>query len=385
MDGRGRSAWGVALLASALLAGCGDSTGPVTNFDPRETRRQLDDVLAPMDASLDLFLGLELAALTVEAYDGTALAASLRIAPDAIRRSSTLARRAGTSVDATGDGVLTALRDARRVDASAETDMAALVFPSAIQGETLVWDPVDGYVVDLSRAPRPTGSVRIILYEMDLTTLYPAQPLREIGYVDLTDEDGTAYERVGIRAVEPGFQGRELADYYVELSGSGTQSTGSVLIEARGTLGEGSFGLQFDVSQRYDWSQSQDLDEQFLDYRFDAGSSAVTLQTRATARYGGPYWDTLELQATFRGSSSVVTLDADVDEYGAVDGRILRDGRLALRIQGTDAQPRFVRADGRALTVGEETDLEWIWVGLGDLITMTEWIILPVDLLFLPG
>ncbi|NIQ60333.1 MAG: hypothetical protein GWN71_45605, partial [Gammaproteobacteria bacterium] len=162
-------------------------------------------------------------------------------------------------------------------------------------GRTLVWDPVEGYVVDPVRTDAPVNGVRFVFYRMDSYSGYPLEPLTEIGYIDITDEDGSRSERVGVRVVQGGTGGGVLADYYIDLSGSGDNNEGSVTLRMSGLVGGGIGGLDVDVTQRYSWSFSQDRDELLLDYVFHTGQRSVEMEGLATSRFEASAWDGVDL------------------------------------------------------------------------------------------
>jgi hypothetical protein len=359
------------VVLAVTLAACGDSTGVVPDYDPERTLDHLDELLVGIDPYEDASLGISLAVATVEAYDASAFLARAQ-APDR----------------APGETLLAVARSVRNGAFAAGADgagLAALTLPSAIRGETLVWDPVDGYVVDPSRTDAPSNGVRFVFYRMDSFSGYPVEPLSEIGYIDILDEDLSRSERVGVRAVDGTAGGGVVADYYVDLSGSGTSSEGYLTLAMEGSVGPGSRAVDFDVTQRYDWSQSQDRDELTFGYAFQTGQRSLEVEGFATSRFETYPWEELELTATFLGASPMVEIGVIVRDSGQLDGEIRSDNRTAIVVSGTDGNPTFSRPDDQPLSQADVYTLEQVWIGLTDVITLTEWHLGPVDLLWLDG
>ncbi|NIR46037.1 MAG: hypothetical protein GWN99_16545 [Gemmatimonadetes bacterium] len=78
------------------------------------------------------------------------------------------------------------LSQARAGHAGAEHD---LNIPTSLLGVTCIWDPVDQTYVPDPNDPgnAPTNGIRFRLYELDPSTLFPVQPLQDIGLVDIVD------------------------------------------------------------------------------------------------------------------------------------------------------------------------------------------------------
>ncbi len=379
------------LLASAvLLAGCGDSPiEPLPDYDPTRTLQQLNAVVDPLDASENAFLGINLAALTVDSYGAASLAAA--VAASAATLNATL-NGAGAAASARvpgpqrfrdlAAGVMTAA--AGRADGA----VAKLTFPGGIRGATLEWDPADGYLVS-DRPGAPANGVRLVLYEMDSATGYPSEPTTEIGYIDLTDEDRTLAERVGVRVVETGRTvSITLADYTVDMSGSGTNAEGTLELVATGEVGDAGGHVAFDLAQQYAWSQARDSDALVLAYNLQAPGSGppVLLTVNARSPFNAAEWWTLEFLASFEpGTPQEVQLDVSIGTGDGLSGGIWTQGQEVVRVGGVDGDPQFIRGNGTALAQSEVAALRQLWLGVSDLITLGEWVMVPATLLYADG
>ncbi len=383
----------VLLTASAVFLGaCGDTpVEPLPDYDPTRTLQQLNAVVDPLNASENAFLGLSLATATVADYgygtSAAALAAGAAALEPALRAWGRPQARLVPGPErfrAAADAIL-----ARRGTPAGESrTQARVTMPAGIRGYTLVWDPIAGYLVS-DRPGAPANGVRLVLYAMSSSSGYPSQPLTEIGYIDLTDEDRTLSERVGVRVVEAGVSfSVTLADYTVDMSVTGTTSEGSLTLDATGEIGEPASQVAFDLIQDYSWSQAGNTDALVLDYALQTpgAGTPVLLTVDARSAFNAAAWATLRFVGSFDpGTTSEVQLDVSIDETDALDGGVWTEGREVVRVGGFDGDPRFLRGDGSALTQPEVTALEQIWIGLSDLVTLGEWVMIPADILYLDG
>ncbi len=375
-----RGALSLAITGSVLgaLAGCGDATAPWSHFDPDQALYDLEEVSGPLDPEGDLLLGLDLAVITLEYYGSGALVSSLANAlspqearPEQLRRALRTSRSASA--------------DSRAVEgaSAARGAVAGFTLPWGFEGETMVWDPEDGYVVS-GHAGAPADGVRFILYRMDPVTGYPVEPSSAIGYLDIVDEDGATMEAVRVRAVRTSGPDRVIADYRATLAGSGSYEEGAMETALRGVVGEVA-AVEVDLTQRLEWSRSRDREELTLDYVYRRGSSRVELEGRASSRYEAAEWRAFDFETRIRGGYSTTEIDASIDASGSLRGDIRSDGRRVIRIEGHDGSPRFERSDGGHLSWSEQAVLEQIWTGITDLIWLTDWVMIPADLLVMSG
>lgn len=347
------------------MTACGDATGPLPDYDPTETVSRLDDLTGPFDTNAQPLLGLDLAAQALIQYGvepaGPLLAVRPTGAPQPLDRDLLLRSRNG--------------------------NIQAIDFPSTIRGRTLTYDVSSGgYVVNSARTGAPTNGVRIVYYETDPQSGYPITPLRELGYIDLTDEDRSAAERVGVRIVDTWSGAGAVLDYYVELEGGGNASQGSLRVSANGWM-RPDFGsvLDFDLSQHYSWDQSRDRDVLQLDYDYQGDRSRLRLTAEARSRFGAASWETLDLSAVVTGGARTVEILYDVASTGALTGEIRVEGRRVIEVDGVDGSPSFRRVDGSALTGSDLNALDRVVDAIQTMILLTEWLLIPAALLAMPG
>lgn len=366
---------GLSLAMAAIVvlsAGCDDVTGSSAPFDPHLTLNRLDEVLAPFEDSGDFLLGLDLTVATLEQFGGARLAEAIDLQPDRDGRLLRSVRRGHRRTTAAPDEV-----------ASIEGGAAAFTVPWIVLGETLEWDRTHGYVVS-GRSGAPSNGVRILLYRMNGDTGYPITPLSQIGYLDLVEDGRGNEEAIRVRAIRTTGSDRVIGDYRVALTGFGSFEEGGMMVKTRGVLGEVT-AVELDLSERLEWSRSRNRDELTLDYEYRRGSTSLDLEVYAVSRYEAVEWETLQFVVAVRGGSVATDLAADIRSDDSLRGEIRNSGRRVVRIGGYDGRPTFESASGRVLSRSDRATLERIWIGITDILWLTDWVVVPADLLLASG
>jgi hypothetical protein len=228
----------------------------------------------------------------------------------------------------------------------------SLLLPDSLMGSTLVWNPATGaYEVDASRAGAPSNGIRFLYYAIDPVTKKPAQPLNELGYIELTDQStSTSGLLLGVKVVDTsGASDVTLADYTVEgsivLSGD-TQLSAS----ARGYITDGTNRLDFTLSQQVTVPAGSSTVTGTTSYVLASGGVTLSLDGNGTydLSTGQASSESLKLTVT-QGSDSAV-VDVNVAGDGTLDGKVEYQGATVILIGGTVSQPTFTKPDGTALT-----------------------------------
>lgn len=305
-------AGGAALL---LAAACGDDPiGPRSLADPQATTAQL----AALDNLFD-----------VEALNSfTALSGN--ISPAAAPRLAGMraALQASNPLDRSG-----ALRpysqDIKQAQVLRQLLPAlaeAAIIPPELRGKTFEWNLTTDQYEATARTGAPSDGVRFILYAIDPLTGFPADPLVEVGYVELIDQSTSTTSKLLVRVAGVGgmpvyvqytitisatlVSGRIAAAGYIT-NGAGAPDTlrfeGVVSVSATQTSATVTQDVSFDVN-------SQDLHIRLVE--------RVTL-TETTI--------TLRLNFRFEHGEEVVTLAAvfDVDQVGQT-----ATGSVTVRVNG---------------------------------------------------
>lgn len=356
---------GLVVAAIAMLAaGCGEMiVDPLPPYDPATTVAHLDEAIGPVLESENLLAALAAASQALVDHSAAGAAALLDLRP---------------RTDMTAAGGL--LRRHRAALA------AQVEIPAALVGQTLVWDVADDrYVVDPDGAPGPAEGVRVLYYTMDVETERPLEPLEPLGYLDITDQDVTGEERLGVVAVEvSGGQAVEILDCVVTLTGNFGASEGDLLMTATGILFARQTEVAFVLSQSFSWSEAANEETLAIRYEYDAGA-AVDFHMAAVSTFEAPEWAELAVDMRVADAGEEVRLEALIQVNDAVSGRISIGGRTVIVIGGQDGAPTFGRADGTLLTGAELEALDEIWGYSVAILVWSEGFFEPSRVLLLAG
>jgi len=345
-----------ARLAAALLAtlvlttACGDDgpTYPKT-FDPAALQSELESAdlamsapavqaFASMSSEIDFALGGGGAPVVV---DAPALLLENSITPSAQVRA--------------------------RLRAQAEL-RTANALPPATLGKTFQWSTASSQYVAGSLAGAPANGVRFVLYTINPLTGYPAVPLVESGYVDLTRTSSSSSVTARVEVYASGLSALKVLDYTVTLAGTQDAPSINVAGFARHGQDELTFSLKTSLGG----------ETLIIDWRTELANQG--LSTRLDQRI---------TEDAFTIDAAVISRSGRVD----IDGRIteLTGGSLAVNVNGkrfatmrmsdSDSEPTFVNADGDPLTAEEESTLMQIFEWFGNALFLALTLLSPVGTL----
>lgn len=333
-----------AVLLVFLAAACGeDAVGPMSLSDPVATTAQMQAIGATIESPVfESF-----SALGADIAPAAPAAASAR---ELLRASQPMLSRMALQP------YRRSLEDAQVLRQLVPT-MSSLapqqIFPPTILGKTFEWNPSTFQYEPTTRAGAPSNGVRFILYAINPLSGGPADPLVEVGYVDLTDESSPSAVKLGITAA--GVGGTPVyVDYEVIVSagptsfqltatgyitnGAASPDTlhfdGSVTVRETATGGTVTQDVSFDVNSRdlhirlietLTVSQSGIVLE--INFRFEHGDEVVTARGTITVeldsasgtitvRVNGGLFATCEITAT-PASETVTCAGADEDGLNA--------------------------------------------------------------------
>lgn len=347
-----------ALAATPMLfaAACSETSGPARLADPASTAAKVAavdsvfsvptiDAFTSIGDLMDPGTGLAPAASVLQ---GTQPVAPRLYGPDYAGAAQRFRAFEGASL-------------------SASSSLAGLI-PDTLKGKTFEWDVAAGHYVVTDRAGAPADGVRFILYAINPITRRPAEPLVEVGYVDLHDlsVDNTRALRIVVAGVDG-------SPVYVDYTVAGTVTPGQFVATANGFIsngasGEGAKTLTFDLSATltatsFTFNASLTLDH-----------PAVTITETATATKDGTTV-TLSIDFTLVDPEQTVQLVGTVtvtDDERAGDGtrhdgpgrddhdgivtadlQVLVNDQLFATIKGTAPEIAILGADGHPLTEEE--------------------------------
>lgn len=344
--------WMTLLAVFALgTAACSDdgSTGVQgTDFNPQSADQATENLQAQLNTDSDIMISLGLAS------DGMSQAGAV---------SMVLPRDLDRAVTPMSAQVL---RGYTLSGSSAEP-----IFPSNLLGKTFEWSFALGRYEMSARTGAPANGVRFILYAINPLTRQPADPLNEIGLLDLTDEGDATATRIGIYA-ESG--GEALVDYFIAASYAllGQQDY-SVTLHAEGYVSDGTERLDFALDQTATFLGTSATVGMDISYWLSLAGEDVSVNLDLSGQFTfaseSPV-ETATAQLTIRNGTEVIVLDMSLAADNTLDGVITYNGAPAIYISGTEADPVFTRADGEALTEADMTALRDLYDLLGDVFAV---------------
>jgi hypothetical protein len=335
-----------ALALIAVVAACGDSTGP-EDFSPTDTDVQTAAIRSVIEgnttvatiAVLAPFMqfGAPQLALSVAPFDPT---------------------------EPSGAAAAERLQALRAAGPSFGTSGSLALFPADLLGKTLVFDPdLERYAVDESRTGAPATGVRLILYAVNPVLGQILFPLNEVGHLDLIDVSTAASDALRLVAVVEG-------ETHLDYTASITVTTTSATLAAEGFLSDGTDQVDFDLSL------TGTANAVSLDYLITHTGNSVRLQATLSGSD-----DDIQATLTILGDGDTVVMTVTTTP-STVSGQITYNGDVAITISGTPNAPTFARPDGTPLTEAEIDALMTLGEIVGELFDAFDNLLLPALLVF---
>lgn len=335
--------WAV-LMTVTLVAACGDDDPSTLDFSPETADATADaaaDVIAPLQGTFEVSSNIFNAIGAIAGFGGpTAVSPMLPFETmKGMRPSALLSRR------------LT-MPTAPTMSAAA----AGFLLPDELLGQTFVWDPQAGYVVDEQATGAPANGVRFVYYAVDPFSGQIVEPLNALGYMDFRDASTQSLLRLEIEAVRSAGNVK-LADYFVEASITGdVETSGTATLAAQGFVSDGMEQVDFDMEWIVsgDGNDSGDANVAIL---IENGSADASIELTFEESYVG---DRTESEGVFTvefdNNEAVFEIfevyDFSNEAAASIDGSLRFNGDEVVIFSGTD-EPEFTRPDGSALTSAE--------------------------------
>lgn len=335
-----------AAALSVLLGACGDDdpSGPAFSAETAEEMAIVaEGVVEPIESTSELQLNLGLAWGALLGFDGGAQLSPLQpfTAMRALREPLTASRS------------MPAWRAAP----------TGLLIPDEIAGTVFVWSVVEGRYVASDLAGAPANGVRFVYYAVDPVSGEPAEPLNDLGHIDLIDASTEARARLEIVAVQD--QGAvTLADYFVEGGVTGNLVTQTITIDSEGYYSDGSDRLDFDM--HFAASESGETLTETFTAALEANGGSITVDLEETL-VGEDEID-VEASFTIAGDGNEATFSYTTTgtfESATIDGVLEFNGADVVVVSGDAYDPEFTRPDGSALTANEVDALARMWLAAG--------------------
>lgn len=242
------------------------------------------------------------------------------------------------------------------------------LIPDELKGKTFEWDVTLHHYVVTDRPGAPASGVRFILYAINPITRRPAEPLVEVGYVDLIDLS-TETSR-SLQIVVAGVGG---TPEYVNYTVAGTVTPGQFTASANGFLWNGETG---DASKRLEFDLAATLTLTSFTFTasltLDHPAVTITETTTATKSDAGVIltidFTLVEPDQKVQLIGSVTVTDDDRETDGHREGgpgrhdddgivtadlQVLVNDQLFATIKGTAPDIEILGADGQPLSEEE--------------------------------
>lgn len=240
--------------------------------------------------------------------------------------------------------------------------------PPAALGRTFEWNvETDAYVLG-DRTGAPANGVRFVLYAIDPITDRPAEPLVEVGYVDLTRtataNSATARVQVYGGAGTP----VKVLDYSASVAGTVSVPTINVAGFAKNATDSLAFSLVTRVSLV---AQSVTLD-----WRTALPSRGLVSRIQQTISGDEETFGQFTVDAYLQSPNGRVDLDGTIDELDGGTLTVRVNGRSFARMTlaaGEDSDPVITNPQGQPLTAEEEQILQriFLWFAQSFLVYLT--------------
>jgi hypothetical protein len=351
---------GLALVVG--LAACDDSNGPGNGeFDAAETSANLE----AMEATFETEAFRSLAAVGSNFQTGPAAFASAtaRVVQDAHVRTGA------------GDR---AIRQARDLQA-----LAAQAIPTELYGNSYVYSVEEEHYVLGEGEDAPENGVRVILYAVSpVSGEIVADPLTEIGYLDIIDLDPDAGNQVAVQLIVVS-EGVTYADYTASATLGGGQGIGlAVTLDGMITDGENTAEFTLTHAANVDFESAQVM----VDYEVEVPELdfGLTVDLDVVGQEGSAE-TTVEVLVTGEGNfarlaGSFTEEGGEVEVFvGAGSGG---EGDLFAIITVSPTSVTVTDAEGEALTQEERETLQRIFEVIEDALDVFEDLFGPVEWAF---
>jgi hypothetical protein len=339
----------------AALAACSDNTGPAKLINPTTTAATVQAVDGVFSVpTIDAFTSV---GDLMDPASGLAPAAAM------LRATQPEAPRPWASGYA---GAAQRFRAFESVSLSPSNTL--VLIPDELKGKTFEWDIATQHYVVTARQGAPADGVRFILYAINPITRRPAEPLVEVGYVDLIDLS-TETTR-SLRIVVAGVGG---VPVYVDYTVAGTVTPGQFTATANGFISNGESG---DASKLLIFNMAATLTETSFMFKasltLDHPAVTITDSTTATKSATGVTltidFTLVEPNQKVRLLGSVTVTDDDRESDGhreegpgrhgddglvTADLQVLVNDQLFATIKGTSPDIQILGADGQPLSEEE--------------------------------
>jgi hypothetical protein len=360
-------------LASVVLAGCGGESTPDAPFNPAGTTADLEAMNAtfasPTFNSFSTF-GLMFDAAIAGSPLISASAAALEIGKSlGAERGNAQAIRAAAARSAQRLAATLKRGSGAGVSPSFQSGPTVAAIPAEVAGRTFVYDPSSGGYIASDLTGAPANGVRFIIYAVNPVTYAPAEPLTEVGHVDLTDLSGGSTQAARVQVVSGGVT---YIDYTVTISESSTSGR----VTVTGFVTDGT--TQANITLRSTLTYTAGLT---LTYSLDLPQRDVSIDLTIGISDVSQPSSPVNVNLTMRGPNGTVSMSGQfTDTTGTLNIRINGAAFATITTDGSTAT--IARTDGTPLSEEEFQALQRVFELQASAFTSLDLMLAPVGTFF---
>jgi hypothetical protein len=360
-------------LVSLTLAGCGGESTPDAPFNPAGTTADLEAMnstfASPTFNSFSTFslmfdaalVGSPVISASAAAVEIGKSLATERGNPQAIRAAAARSaqRLAATLKRGTGAAVTPSFHSGPTIAA----------IPAEVAGRTFVYDPSTGGYVSSDLTGAPANGVRFIIYAVNPVTYAPAEPLTQVGYVDLIDLSAGSTQAAQVLVVSGGVT-------YVNYTVTVSEGSTSGRVTAIGYVTDGTTQANINVSSTLTYTAGLTL-TYGLDIPQRDVSIDLTVSVSDVSQPGSP----INVNLTMRGPNGTVTMSGQFTETsGTLNIRVNGHAFATITTNGTTTT--ITKVDGTPLSDDEFLALQRVFEVQAGAFTSFDQMLAPVGSIF---
>lgn len=231
--------------------------------------------------------------------------------------------------------------------------------PPEMQGATFIWNPETGnWEIDESRTGAPSNGLRVVWYETnDLGE--PAIPLSEQGHVDITDEDTSTLEQVGVEIVRTAGGTVTLADFTQSYASTETSTGWTEAVHMDGFFSNGTDHVDFQVGiENEGVSSTQDETLTFYIF-FEGPDGSYDWNLDSSWDHATQTAESVLTVAILEGGiPTVLTMDITDDEETFGEGTLSHRNVVIANVTLSNGQFGFTKPGGGSFTSQQQQELQ---------------------------
>jgi len=315
-------------LATLTLAGCGKDNGP-SEFNPQGASDDMASAQSAFASSAAASFAAVGTDISVALGGSAAVASSAQLALSRPARTERYTR-----------AVTSLFHSSPAIQAS----VAAI--PISVAGKTFVYDTATDAYVASELTGAPSNGVRFMLYAVNPITLRPAEPLNEVGYVDIVDESGSSTSAFHVTVVSNGVT-------YLDYTASASGTTNGGVVTVGGYASDGTNRANFTVESTI--TQTTNGIDIGVNYSLRVPSRDFAITYQATLVTASQSALQVTVDFTMAGRNGNLSLTGSYSDGGGSFTVKVNGETFATVTVTVNGETVLTSASGNPLTASEET------------------------------